>query len=311
MKKLLVVVALLGVVALAPAVAEAANVTITKAGFIPSTVQISPGESITWTNSDTANHQVISDKASLGSPILATGQSYTFTFSKAGNFAIEDALDKHFRGATVVVKAAAPAPAPRPAPAPKKPAPAPLKPPAVKPSVTTTTSGVSVVYTGSVTLSGKISSLASGQALTLQQQPFGQDGYSNLANVTTGSGGTFSYTVHPVVMTSYHFMWGGTASPTLTIGVHPLVGFTVLSGGRLFTKVTAARSFAGKVVQLQRHNAFGQWVTISRARLGLRSGAYFHPRLGHGTWMLRIAFSVNQAGAGYLGGTSRTIVYHA
>jgi plastocyanin len=306
MKKLLIVVVALGVIAFAPAIARAATVTITKAGFIPSTVQIAPGESITWTNSDTVNHQVISDKASLASPILTPGQSYTFTFGNVGSFSVKDALDRHFRGATVIVRAAAPAPAP----APKKPTPAPLKPSAVKPSVTMTTSGLDVTFTGGVTLSGKISTLASGQRLTLQQQPFGQDGYSKLADVTTGSGGTFSYTVHPVVMTSYHVTWGGQASPTLTIGVHPLVGFGALSGGRFFTKVSAARSFAGKVVQLQRHTAYGQWVTISRARLGLRSGVYFHPRLGRGTWMLRVAFSINQAGAGYLGGTSRTIVYH-
>src|SRR5581483_3007733 len=208
MKKVLIVVAALGVVAFAPAVARAANVTITKAGFIPSTVQISPGESITWTNSDTADHQVVSDKASLASPILHSGQSYTFTFSNAGNFAVKDALDRYLKGEKVVVKATAPAPAPKAAPKPAaKPAPAPLKPPVVRPSVSLTTSGLSVTYTGGVTLSGSISSLAAGQKLILQSQPFGQDGYSKVADLTTGSGGSFSYTVHPVVMTSYQVMW--------------------------------------------------------------------------------------------------------
>jgi plastocyanin len=299
MKKLLIVVVALGVVAFAPAVANAATVTITKAGFVPSTVQITPGESITWTNSDTADHQVISDKASLASPILHTGQTYTFAFGTAGNFAIKDAIDKHFKAATVIVKAAAPAPAPKPAPK-----------PAAHDSVSLTASVLNVTYTGGVTLSGTISTLAAGQKLTLQQQAFGQDGYSKLADLTTGNGGTYSYMVHPVVQTSYHVMWGAKTSPSLTIGVHPLVGFAVSGNGRFFTKVTAAHSFAGKIVQLQRHTALGQWVTISRAQLGLRSGAYFHPRLPHGTSMLRFAFSINQAGAGYLGGTSRTVVYH-
>jgi hypothetical protein len=61
-------------------------------------------------------------------------------------------------------------------------------------------------------------------------------------------------------------------------------------------------------VQLQRRTASGRWVTVKRIRLGLRSRAEFTAVLPAGRSSLRMAMSVNQAGAGYLGGVSRTIV---
>jgi hypothetical protein len=55
-------------------------------------------------------------------------------------------------------------------------------------------------------------------------------------------------------------------------------------------------------------------VTIRRLRLNKRSAALFRPvtfrsALPNGASTLRIAISVNQAGAGYLAGFSRTIVF--
>ena len=90
----------------------------------------------------------------------------------------------------------------------------------------------------------------------------------------------------------------------------PLVTFHAITGKRFSSKVLAGRSFAGKTIQLQRRSSLGQWVIIKRVRLGSTSSAIFRATLPKGTSSLRIAFSVNQAGAGYLGGISRTIVYH-
>ena len=60
--------------------------------------------------------------------------------------------------------------------------------------------------------------------------------------------------------------------------------------------------------------AAGRWVTIKRLRLNGRSAALFRPvtfraALPSGRSTLRVAMSINQAGAGYLGGFSRTIVF--
>jgi hypothetical protein len=68
--------------------------------------------------------------------------------------------------------------------------------------------------------------------------------------------------------------------------------------------VVAARSLAGRRVQLQRHLLDGRWVTVAGARLNGRSTAVFHPKLPRGRSTLRVALSVNQAGSGYLAGFS-------
>jgi hypothetical protein len=76
-----------------------------------------------------------------------------------------------------------------------------------------------------------------------------------------------------------------------------------LRSGRFVARVLAGHSFAGRRVQLQRWNGV-RWVTLRRARLGLRSRAEFRATLPRGRSTVRIAFSVNQAGGGYLGATS-------
>src|ERR1044071_8468383 len=105
MRKLVFVMAVLAVVGIAPALAHAANITITKTGFVPASVTIHSGESITWTNSDAVDHQVSSAKASLASPVIHSGQSYSFMFATAGNFSVTDLLSK-VKAGTVSVKAA-------------------------------------------------------------------------------------------------------------------------------------------------------------------------------------------------------------
>ena len=85
----------------------------------------------------------------------------------------------------------------------------------------------------------------------------------------------------------------------------PLVTFHLITHKRFSTRVIAARSFAGKIVRFQRLGAHG-WVTMKRVRLGSNSGAIFRTKL-HQSSRLRVTFSVNQAGPGYLGGVSRTL----
>ena len=50
---------------------------------------------VTWTNKDTANHQVVCATCPFTSPVLAAGQTFTFTFTKAGKFATVDPLNKN------------------------------------------------------------------------------------------------------------------------------------------------------------------------------------------------------------------------
>jgi plastocyanin len=286
MRKLFVVMAVLAVVGIAPAFAQAANITITKTGFVPSSVTIHPGESITWTNSDAVDHQVSSTKASLSSPVMHIGQTYSFMFATAGTFSVTDLLNKKVKAGTVSVKTAAAAQ-----------------------TVSIATSATSMSFNGSVTLTGVVSSHAANETVTIRGQSYGGNAFLKLADVKTAAGGGWTYTAHPTIRTVFDSMWGKNASTRITVGVRPLVSIHALSGNRFSTKVLAARSFAGKFVQLQRRSA-GQWVTLKRVRLGSSSAATLKASLPMGNSTLRFAFSVNQAGAGYLAGFSRTLVYH-
>ena len=113
--------------------------------------------------------------------------------------------------------------------------------------------------------------------------------------------------VSPRIATTYKAVWAGNTSPSVTIGVHPAISLRALGRLRFATHVTGVRSFRGRIVQLQRRRLDGSWVTIARVRLNAGSNAVFHPRLARGRSTLRIAFSVNQAGGGYLAGFSRAI----
>jgi len=300
MRKMLMLMAALGLIALAPAAqaapakATAATATITKIGVVPSMVKISTNDSVTWMNTDTVDHQLVSDKAGLASPILHAGQSYTFTFTKAGNFALKDALDKKLHAGSVVVAAL----------------PGAGKGAGAAATVSLSTSTFQAVYNTPVTLTGTVSNHQAGEKVTIQAQPYGQNNFTKLADVMTLANGAWSYTARPTIRTVFQSMWGKEMSSQVTVGVKPLVTFHVLAGNRFSTKVAAARAFTGKLVQLQRRSGLGQWVTLKRVKLGSTSAAIFKATLPKGTSNLRLAFSVNQAGAGYLGSVSRTIVFH-
>jgi hypothetical protein len=63
-------------------------------------------------------------------------------------------------------------------------------------------------------------------------------------------------------------------------------------------------------VQFQRYNtATGQWVTLRKVQLDPHAAARIQVTLPKGLNRLRLAISVNQAGAGLLGGASPTLLW--
>ena len=56
---------------------------------------------------------------------------------------------------------------------------------------------------------------------------------------------------------------------------------------------------------MRRRGSSGRWATVARLRLNRLSNATFAIKLPKGRSTIRVAMSINQAGAGYLGGTSR------
>ena len=265
-----------------PALAATKAVQIKAGGFAPTRVEINSGDSIRWTNVDTVNHQVVSDRGLFASSILRPGQTYTRTFNQGGTYRYHDGLEPAERGA-VVVKG----------------------PP---PSISIGATPAVVTYGSGTTLTGIVSSGQPNETVQVYVQAFGQPSWTLAATVLTGAGGAWSYATKPEVLTTYKARWGGRESPVATIGVAPSISLRKI-GAWWVVKTVGARKFARRSVQIQRLNSFGQWVTLKRIALNSSGAQRFKVKLPKGLNRLRIAMSVNQAGAGYLGAFSKTITY--
>jgi 6,7-dimethyl-8-ribityllumazine synthase len=171
------------------------------------------------------------------------------------------------------------------------------------PAVTVAATSATVVYGRGVTLRGTVSSKQANVSVAVFAARQPEASFASLANVLTGAGGAWSLSVKPTIGTTYKVL-AGSGSAVTTVSVHPAVSLVVLRRGGFSTHVAAARSFRGRVVQLQRRLPDGRWRTISRNRLNIGSTAAFHPALPRGRSLLRVAFGVNQAGSGYLAGFS-------
>jgi plastocyanin len=65
---------------------EAKPVKITDNAFSPADLEVKVGTTVKWTNDGKKPHTVSSDKGDWGSGELASGQTFTATFTKAGTF---------------------------------------------------------------------------------------------------------------------------------------------------------------------------------------------------------------------------------
>jgi plastocyanin len=265
-----------------PALAATKAVQIKAAGFSPTRVEIASGDSVRWTNVDTVNHQVVSDAGLFASSILRPGQTYTRTFNQGGTYRYHDGLEPAEKG-TVVVKG----------------------PP---PSVSILASTPIVTFGNGITLAGVVSTLQPNETVQVYAQPFGQASFALAATVLTGTGGAWSYATKPEVLTLYKARWGNRESVVATIGVAPSISLRKI-GSWWVVKTVPERRFARRSIQVQRLNSFGQWVTLKRVALNYSGAQRFKVKLPKGVNRLRIAMSVNQAGAGYLGAFSKTITY--
>jgi hypothetical protein len=175
------------------------------------------------------------------------------------------------------------------------------------PPITIAASTLTSPLNGRVLLRGRVATGKANESVDVFAQRFGDGSFERIATVLTDATGSWSLTVRPRISTAYKGIWNGSTSSTVTVGVRPGVSIRAVSRHRIATHVTGARSFAGRVVQLQRRLGDGAWRTIGRKRLNSGSSTVFSPSLRRGRTTLRIAFSVNQAGGGYLGGFSRAI----
>ena len=283
MKRLLIL-PLLVLAALAAAAAIGAATTtvqVTKNGFTPGTITVTAGDTVTWHNSDTKNHQVVADNGGFASPVLSAGQSWSFTPTKSGSYGYRDSFATTHKG-TVKVNAA----------------------PA---SLTLGTSLSTVIYGSSTQLNGQVSNQVSNEPVTLSAQAYGKS-VQSVQSTTTQSSGTFIFGVTPTISTTYTAHYLTSNSSPVTVNVAPRVGFG-RSGSTFIAKVTSDLGYGGKYLFVQKKNSSGGWYAFKRVYLGDTSRATFKTKLAKGNYTLRLVLPSSQAGLGYVQSVSRLITY--
>jgi plastocyanin len=282
-RMLLVLLALVAaLVAASGAGADTKTVQITKSGFTPASTSIQLGDTVTWRNNDAATHQVVADNGAFASPVLKTGETFSFTFKSDGKTAYHDEFAKTHRASVTVTGAPA--------------------------SVSLNSSAATIVYGDNVSLTGQTSAQLPNEPVTLTSQATGKS-VQNIPAVTTTASGNFTFGVAPTIQTVYQAHWRTGNSPSVTVNVAPRVGFGRV-GSRYIVKVTSDLTYGGKYAWIQRKGPFSSsYVNAKRVFLGGdTSRATTTLRLPKGKSQLRVFLPASQAGIGYVQGLSRTIL---
>ena len=103
-----------GLTVLSASPAQAANhqVKIAKYAYGPGSLSVKQGDTVTWTNLDSVEHDVVvtNGPASFRSPMLGKGESWSHTFSTAGSYSYICSVHPDMRASVSVDAAPAPAP---------------------------------------------------------------------------------------------------------------------------------------------------------------------------------------------------------
>ena len=78
-------------------------VTIQNFAFSPQTITVAPGTTVIWTNKDNVDHTVTSDTGAWpDSGNLATNQTFSHTFAKAGTYPYHCAIHTSMTASVIV-----------------------------------------------------------------------------------------------------------------------------------------------------------------------------------------------------------------
>jgi plastocyanin len=290
MRRLFIAVAAaLALTALGSATAANQTVTITRTGFVPADVTVNVGETVTWRNTDTSSHQVTFDRVPCNLTIAA-GQSASCTFRAGGRYSYVDRSQQPRLRGTVTVNGP-------------------------RASVTLAAPRATATFAAPLTLSGIVSSQAAGESVAVSAQECGKTSFTRLGSANTAAGGNWTFGVRPTINTVYQARWRTNDSSTVAVKVRPAIRLT-RRGSRFTARVTAAQSFTGKTIALQRYRtAVRRWATLKRVTLGTSTTptagtfvttAGFRSRIRSG-WRLRVLLPQGQAGTCYLAAPSNTL----
>jgi plastocyanin len=281
----------------AAAVAKTVTVTITKNGYVPKDVSIVGGDTVTFTNGDTAAHQ-ISFKTTTGftctpNPlVLQPAASGNCVFTASGSYSYSDpnAKGNTFRGSITVTT-----------------------PPD---SLTLTTKPLLLIYGAKVAGTGTVSTAKAGETVDVQALACGTTATQKVATVQSTTGGAYSFSVAPLKNTVYTTQLRKATSPSGSVRVRPLMKLTRVAAHRYSVRTTAADNFAGKYIALQRYNGTTKrWVQVKifalkASKAGVApavvSVASFRSTVKTGL-RIRTTMAQAQVGTCYAAGVSNTI----
>ena len=167
-----------------------------------------------------------------------------------------------------------------------------------------------MVAGGQIQVGGAISPAAVGDIVTIWAQPFGQASFVKLQDVQTTTNGVYDFITSPQILTTYKATWKGKTSALINVAVSPRLTLSHIGSWFVARAQAPAKSFAGRYVYVQRLNRFGDWVKIKKVFLNRQGAKRFKLRgLPNGQNRVRLFMTTNQAGAGYIFGTSQTLSF--
>lgn len=294
----LLVIALICVITAGSAVAKTVNVSITKNGYVPSSLTIAQGDTVQFTNSDTVAHQV-TFKSTAGvtctpNPlVLQAGATGTCTFGQAGSYTYSDPNVKGnaFKGSVTVT--------------------------AAPQSLSLTAKPVLLIYGGKTTLSGILSTQKVGENVDVLTQQCGASTATKLTTVQTTTGGAYTTSTQPLMNTAYTAKDKALSSTAVTVRVRPLLRLRKVAAHRYALRVSAASSFGGKYASFQRYNGtLHRWVAVKTVPLRASTAgiaptvvttASFRSTVKSGL-RVRVTLAQAQVGSCYAAGLSNTIL---
>ena len=258
------------------------TVSIKSTGFAPKAVTIAGGDTVTWKNVDTVNHQVVANNGAFASGQIAPNRIYAKRLDTPGTYGYHDALHPTLKG---TVKVTGP-----------------------PPSVSIGASTPIAVFGNSIHVGGAVSPAAVGDTVSVYAQPSGQASFVKIADVQTITNGVWDLITPPQLLTSYKATWKGKTSAIISVAVQPRLRLQHI--GRWFVARAQPGKYGGHWGYVQRLNAFGEWVSLKKVVLNSQSAKRFKIRhLPHGLNRLRIFMTTNQAGPGYFAGASPSLSF--
>ena len=78
------------------------QVIMTNRSYDPETLTIKVGDTVTWVNEDAPQHDVVADNGEFKSDLFDKGQSFSFTFGKAGTYPYHCSIHPGMTGTVIV-----------------------------------------------------------------------------------------------------------------------------------------------------------------------------------------------------------------